>query len=171
MSFTGASIPGGEQQVNQNAFTGTSLSLNAVLNNSVKKAQQAFPSQRIILRCEPLPRVKGNPDDWKELFDNLVRLIVSYPPPGYRLFLFIGCEEVPGKNGQQVSFDNSYFLVRFHTNITTREDWVTANAPVLERCRLIIERLKGTLLVNNITNTGCVFAVTLPGKIESDANG
>ncbi len=172
MSFTGARFPGDNRRVRQNALMGTSLSLNAVLNSSVKKAQQLFNSIDIILRCEPLPRVKGNPEEWKELFETLVRIIISYPQAGYRLFLFIGCQEIIYKNGDNsANEDQLRFLIRFHTNITTREDWKNKHAAELERCRLLIEMQNGTLQVNNIINTGCVFAVTLPGKIESDANG
>ena len=141
-----------------------SLSLNDVLKGSLKKAQGAVDHLKIIVRCETLPVVKAGHDDMVRLFDDLLGMILNHPPSSSRLYLYVDCEQLPADAGAEE--EEQRYLIRFHTNITTHDQWKLVNSQPLVHCRQILSRYGGTLVVNEINSSGCLFLLSLPGKIE-----
>src|SRR4051812_35230210 len=135
MSFS--TSPGSTQNAARNIY-GNLLPLDLVFQESMEKVKSGFDLIRIVVRCEPLPQIYGEKQALNELFENLIRMILSSSPPGYKLFLFVGCDvqkDQEPKNNQQ---EMNTFLIRFHTNITTGEEWKSQNAAAIHRCNFII---------------------------------
>lgn len=140
------------------------LSLNDIFNERIRKAQLRPGKVKIVARCESLPMVAGDREELATLFDILISLMIDNSPPGSDLLLYVNC-----KTGQPFLSKNKGFLdyvIKFHTNLTTNEGWKDRNKEALYNCEQIINRHRGSFLVNNIFNTGCLFSISLPGKIH-----
>lgn len=143
------------------------LSLNEVFTESMKKAQAAVNSLHSIVRCENLPVVRGNYEQVTQLFDRLLKMIFSHPPGSSRLFLYVDCTEYTGEAADPfLEKEIRRYLIKFHTNIAISKSWHTANKDAITICKHILSELNGNLVVNSVSSTGCLFAVTLPGKFE-----
>jgi len=143
------------------------LSLNDIIQQSLKKAQTQVDKAQLIVRCEALPRIKAEREEMVKLFDDLLSMILNCPPTTTRLFLYIDCEEnATDVIDMTLSEGFKYYAVRFHTNITTHDHWKLVNSQALINCKQILSRHNGNLVVNDISSTGCVFSVSLPGKFE-----
>lgn len=143
------------------------VALNEILRETLKKAQADIDHLQLIVRCENLPFVKANYDEAVQLFDDLLGMILKHSPGSARLFLYIDCEEDTTDiidMMQDAGFKR--FNIKFHTNITTHEHWKLMNSHLLIRCRQTLARFNGSLVVNDISNAGCLFSVSLPGKTE-----
>jgi len=143
------------------------LSLNDILQESLKKAQAQVDKAQLIVRCESLPLIKADHDEIVTLFDDLIGMILNQPPNTTRLFLYIDCEE---SNSDVIDMTMATgfkkYTIKFHTNITTHEHWKLVNSQTLINCKQILSKHNGNLVVNDISSTGCVFSVSLPGKFE-----
>jgi len=165
MAFNDSSTPGRAYHPVGN-FTGNLVSLHTVFRESLEKVKAGFDLVRLIVRCEPLPHIYGNREAIAELFENLVRIILSSHAPGYKFYLSIRCDE---DNANPSYEDLKSYLIRIHANISTSGEWNAVNAAALLRCNFIVAGLNGNLQVNNIMNTGSLFSISLPGKMIADA--
>lgn len=137
------------------------LSLNDIFRESMKKAQAQVDNLQVIVRCENLPQVHGSRNEMLQLFDNLLGMILNHPPRNSKLFLYVDCEEAEtGSNNEK------QYTIKFNTNIDTHENWKVINSQALVNCRQILSTHHGTLVVNNISSSGCLFILSLPGKME-----
>lgn len=136
------------------------LSLNDLFNERFRKAQTRLEQLNLIVRCESLPRITGNREEITLLIDTLLSMILQQPPVGSKLFLYVDCEEM--RNGKEAG----RYLIKFHTNLTTNDVWKEVNREELALCERIVARHDGTFSVNNISNTGCLFSLFLPGKFQ-----
>lgn len=143
------------------------LSLNDILQESLKKAQVQVDKVKLIVRCETLPQMKADREEMVNLFDNLLAMILNHPANAARLFLYIDNEE-DNSDVIDMTLEEGFkrYFIKFHTNITTQESWKLVNSERLITCRQILSRHNGNLAVNDISSTGCLFSVLLPGKIE-----
>lgn len=158
---SGKDIPGSHQS--EPAFPNL-VSLNAMFNESMRKAQVCYTLPDIIVRCEPLPLVNATAEDVKNIFDNILGMIFKTTPNGNKLFLYVDIEKEKMINPVIEQFEN--FTIRFHTNLTTGDNWNSANAGALSRTSEIISRHNWIFGVNNIFQTGCLFTITVKGKFE-----
>lgn len=143
------------------------LSLNDVIQENLKKAQYQVDKAQLIVRCETLPCIKADHDEMASLFNDLLSIILNHPPNTSRLFLYIDCEEDNSEGIDRTpEEDMKRYIIKFYTNITTSESWKLANSGALINCQQILSRHNGNLAVNDISGTGCLFSVSLPGKIE-----
>ena len=94
-------------------------------------------------------------------------MILNHHPQTSRLFLYVDCEEDSG-DIIDMSLEEGFkrYNIKFHTNVTTHDKWKLANSQALINCRQVLSNHNGTLVVNDISSTGCLFTVLLPGKIE-----
>lgn len=140
------------------------VSLNEVWRQSLKKNEALLRNTSVTVRCELLPQVDGDPRQLQTLFDRLLSLILSNPPVGSRLFLYVDCqEEILGeKDGAELK----KWTLRFSTNIPANEEWRQIHQPVLQECEQIVTRHNGEFAVNRIQNTGCLFVMNLYGKTD-----
>jgi hypothetical protein len=143
------------------------LSLNEILQESLKKAQAQVDKAQLIVRCESLPMIKADHADIVKLFDDLISMILNQPPNTTRLFLYVDCEEDRSDIiDMTLGESTKRYVIKFHTNITTHEHWKLVNRQALVNCRQTLSRHNGNLVVNDVSSTGCLFSVSLPGKFE-----
>jgi hypothetical protein len=141
------------------------VSMNAMFNESMKKAQACYVLPDIIVRCEALPQVNAPSEDVIAMFDNVLGTIFKTSPNGGKLFLHVDVEkEKMNGNLPMEQFEN--FTIRLHTNLTTNDGWRAANAAALSRASEIISRHNWIFGVNNIFQTGCLFTITVKGKFD-----
>ncbi len=135
------------------------LSLNQVLRESM---QPLHDNPSMVIRCEALPSINGQYDELLRLFTMMLELITSEPPAGPKLFLYVDCDQGITEPG----LDEGYrqYIIKFYTNITTGEAWKEKNKNILSGCESIVSHHKGSFQVNNISHTGCLFAISLAGK-------
>ncbi len=138
------------------------VSLNEILKECLKKAQARVDNLQMIIRCEHLPKVLASRDEMMQLFEDLLAVILNHRQLGATsLFLYVDCEE------DDVGLEpHKRYCIKFHTNITTDEDWKLSSMQILSNCRQILSKYNGTLAVNDISSAGCLFSLSLPGKIE-----
>jgi hypothetical protein len=122
---------------------------------------------QLIVRCEALPKIQGNFNEMLKLFDHLLSMILSHHQKTSRLFLYVDCEE-ESNDVIDMSLEEGFkrYTIKFHTNITTQGNWKLLNNQALVSCQQILSNHSGNLAVNEISKTGCLFSVLLPGKIE-----
>jgi hypothetical protein len=167
MSFTESVFPEKDFNIINPSPAQNLLSLNDIFRESLKKAQATVDSVHTIVRCENLPQIKGNHEDVATFFDLLLSTIFNHPPAGSRLFLYVDCNEYNEKPEDSIlPFGSKRYLLKFHTNVATSKSWHATNDNTIAICKQILSNLNGNLVVNNVSSTGCLFAVTLPGKFD-----
>lgn len=135
------------------------LSLNDILRESMEPLHL---HQDMVVRCEHLPHVKGQKEELVRLFTMLMRLIISQKQSWTKLFLYVNCDEGKKDSLLEPGFKN--YIIKIHTNISTSDAWKEMNDHILCGCEKIVHSHSGVLQVNNIYNTGCLFAISLAGK-------
>jgi hypothetical protein len=141
------------------------INLNEVMQQELLRAQGQDSRSRMIVRCENLPVVEGAPAVVSGLLRGLVSLITAHPPLSSRLFLYIDCEEENKEVEAALTQGYKRYRIDFHTNALTGEKWHMANQEKLEAYKKMALAFNGTLEVNQIGNTGCLFSISLVGKI------
>jgi hypothetical protein len=145
------------------------FSLNRVFRESMLKKQSEASGLQLIVRCGSLPEINGNYEEISKLFDYLLDMIVQHPFVSSKLFLFVDCvEQDADVIDMSLADDFKRFTIRFHTTIATYENWKLVNSQLIIHCRQILSNYKGTLQIND-TGTGCLFSISLPGKIQKNA--
>lgn len=142
------------------------INLNQILQQALQPYSTSIRNADIIFRCEVLPEMEGNKLEIGEVFNKLISIIVENPPVGSRLFLHINCEE-QDKEILDLSLSSGCrsFLIQFHTNISTSANWKLIHQPLFERCTSILLAHKATLTVNDVLKNGCLFSISLSGKL------
>ena len=143
------------------------LALHDVFKESMRTVQLRFSHMNIIIRCQSLPHIAGNGEEIRKLFDELLTMLFSSTLVGSRLFLYVDCEE-ENSDAIDLSLSQGFkrYQIRFHTNITTKENWKDVNSQVLAVCQQILSCHHGSFLVNSNNKTGCLFSISLPGKLQ-----
>jgi len=167
MTVLNSEFPKGNYNTLEKKYLPVLLPLNEVLNESLKKAQAEVDNLQLIIRCESLPQIKADRDEMVKLFDHLLNMILNHPPQTSRLFLYVDCEE-EANDIIDMTVEEGYkrYAIKFHANVTTHDNWKLVNSQALINCRQILSNHNGTLAVNEISSTGCLFSVSLPGKFE-----
>lgn len=140
--------------------------LNEIFRNVLN---QYILEQGIIFRLDKLPMVNGNQEYVTCLFDALISMVVNHPPANSKLFLYVKCSREKVDNDiidLSVTDGTSLFKIEVYSNITTDKNWETLYKDKLEDCSLQATKISGRFSFSPITNTGCLFSLTLPGKIN-----
>jgi hypothetical protein len=140
------------------------LSLNDLFNERMRKAQAQFEHAGLVVRCECLPQINGYREEMTRLFDSIISMILNHPSKPAQLFLYVDCEEIKDAGKQETGLIN--YLIKIHTNLTTNDNWKAQNREMLAACERILILHKGSFAVHNISNTGCLFSISLPGKSQ-----
>ena len=124
-----------------------------------KAIQQLSPAERssIILRCGELAHLQISEEALEKAFAQLLQLIVADRADA-KLFLHITCSKEKDQETR------SCFLVQFHTNLTPHAAWMQEAERRTNSIALLLQPFGGRLVVNQLKNSGCVFAIALPGK-------
>lgn len=166
MSILDSTFPNRNYNTLPKKFSENLLDLNTVLKESLKKAQAEVDHLQLIVRCESLPHVRADRDGMVRLFDNLLGMILTHPPQTSRLFLYVDCEEETD-DVIDMNLEEGFkrYIIKFHTNVTTHDNWKLVNSQTLINCRQKLSEYNATLAANEISKTGCLFSLSLPGKI------
>jgi hypothetical protein len=147
---------------------GSGVDLNEVLSSVLENYCTAQPNN-CIFRFDNLPFVIGTKEHFTRLFNALIFMITSHPPINSKLFLYVKCTEQKWDNeiiDLGVSTGKTLYKIDLYTNITTDENWETLYHSSLEECTLLTAQNNGSFSFYPISNTGCLFSVLLPGKIN-----
>jgi|SRR5579875_1919661 len=134
------------------------VSLSHLFNETMKRLQSKNEKTNIIVRCESLPLIESNEKELSNLLDAMLNIIFTNSQQASKLFLYVHCSEVVNDKGKE-------YEIRFHTNVSTTAQWREVNKEILSLCKETAIGLRGNLVVNNVENTGCLFLLTLPGKL------
>ena len=117
----------------------------------------------VIMRCDQLPVVFGNRNELRILCDHLADLILSYPPAGSKLFLYVECDD---STNDSVSFDGDFrnYEINFHSNMAAGDDWQNAHDATLAECSRIVSAHNGSFIHKKHEHSGCIFSIILSGK-------
>jgi hypothetical protein len=141
---------------------GEVVNLNEVITTSIKPYLLSGRNRNIIVRCANLPSVPGNRRVLQSVFDTLVRMIMVCPG-SIKRFLHIQCEEQRSRPSMTVV---TSYCITFHTNLTTDQEWKHLNEESLLHCQQKLVSANGLLSVHEISTTGCLFSISLQGKIN-----
>lgn len=145
---------------------------NINLNELVQSITQAYTvegNSLFILRLDKLPVVVGERQVLTHLFATLLAMMVNHPPANSKLFMYIKCveeQDEPDILDLRVTEGTRMYQMHFHTNINTDEGWQLFCKDRLAECGLIAQQHKGNFNFHTISNTGCLFSLTLPGKLN-----
>ncbi|HEX8316410.1 MAG TPA: hypothetical protein VF609_15510 [Flavisolibacter sp.] len=134
-------------------------------NTLLRRAIQKLPAEirgSIVLRCDELARLQGNEEAIENAFSRLLQMIVEERQTGKQLFLHITCSQQ--KEEDTIPSGLPRFFIRFHTNLSPSASWMQEAESRINNIASFLLPYGGSLLVNQLKNSGCVFCITLPGK-------
>ncbi|MGN6163776.1 MAG: hypothetical protein ACTHOF_04475 [Flavisolibacter sp.] len=146
------SVPGNKEKV----------SLNEVMQQSLQRFQLGRSSD-VIIRCENLPDVEIDKDDIAKVFNDILNMIINFPPTGSKLFLHVDCEEERVENNDP-ALAKKVFNLYFHTNCRADEKWKLDHRETIEKCAALLAHYNAGFTVNEIKAAGCLFSISLLGK-------
>jgi hypothetical protein len=142
------------------------IHLNGIMQQALQRLQHVNKGLDLIVRSEVLPVIEGDKKTIVRVFDDIVHMIVSPPPTGTRLFLYVDCEEEPKEaSGAELVKIYKRYTLNFHTNINTNEAWKTAHEKTIARCRTLLAQYGASFTVKEVKSTGCLFSISLLGKM------
>lgn len=167
MPILDSTFPNGNFSTLEKKHSYDLLALNNVLQESLKKAQGQVDKAQLIVRCENLPSIKADQTDMIKLFDHLLNMILNPSLKSSKQFLYVDCEEDASDAIDMTRLEGfKRYTVKFYTNVSTHNNWKLLNGQALINCRQILSKYNGNLVVNEISSSGCLFSVSLPGKFE-----
>ena len=142
--------------------------LNEILQSVLDK-YSVEQQNNFICRFDKLPLVYGDREHYICLFDALISMIISHPPHNSKLFLYVRCAEAKEDNeiiDLRPIAGTILCKIDIYSNITTDKNWEVVYQNKLTECALQATKNSGSFSFSPISNTGCLFSVTLPGKIN-----
>lgn len=165
---TGMPVTIFDKDLTGNFYVEEDIDLNEVVQSALQKSS-GDRKDWLILRSDKLPLVCGSRYQVAQLFEAIVSMIINHPPANSKLFLYIKCvaeERDPEVLDLRLSPGYGMYQLHFYTNITTGSDWQLVYKDQLVSCGLTAQDYKGSFAFHPISNTGCLFSLTLPGKIS-----
>lgn len=121
---------------------------------------------KMATRFDPLPIVDGDEGQWSFVFAGLLHMIMLHQPKGF-FFLHIKCEPcVVQTIPVQLKRGFKYYLIHFYANISAGERWHRLYDDRLKEIAHVINGYNGAFAHHCCEQKGCVFSLTLPGKID-----
>lgn len=140
----------------------TFVDTNAVLQKAIQQLP-AVVRNETNLRCDELARLQISEQVLHQAFTQLLQMIVE-ERADTKLYLHITCSEKKKQEQDANSPRLSRYLIQFHTNLTPHAAWMEEAENRTSRIASLLLPFGGSLLVNQLKNSGCVFIITLPGK-------
>lgn len=144
------------------------INLCHVAEQALQQYTGAIRQGQLIARCENLPHVSGNEEDFRQLF-RLVFLLVLRQGSENKQYLHIDCceneaepeEEIPMA---EVSHRKTY-CIEFKSNYKPEISVHGAHAEILDSCHEILSKYNATLQILCVDNDGCMLRLLLQGKL------
>lgn len=152
--------------LDQRPFSPNLIDLNAVLNEALQAFVAEREKRKLNVRCDNLPFVLADRQPVLTLFNHLLTMLLKHPHADNNLFLYIKCQEAQSEIMDlrlEKGFTN--FNIQFFTNFTITENWQNLYQQKLLDISNIAASNRGSFYLNNSLHAGCVFSLTLPGKI------
>jgi hypothetical protein len=142
----------------------TLVNANTILRKALHNLTPEVRSN-LVLRCDELPLVKITEECLENAFTELLSLIISNRSTDTKLFLHISCiqETEPGNN-TGVKDGNHRYQVQFHSNTSPYTEWLPKNQQQINSIAASLVPAGGSLVVNHLKNSGCIFCIALPGN-------
>jgi len=150
----------------QNFQAGT-LDLNVIVAEQLASFKEDLDHLKAIIRYDVLPCINGSRGKVSHLFSNIISSIVKYPPALTKLIVYFRSQEASPEVMDLTLPDGfKLFTISIFTNIQATENWRLKNSTLIADCAAIIKSLEGTFATHFIVNTGCLYALHLPGKMN-----
>jgi hypothetical protein len=157
----------GNIQPEPNGAPEKEVNLNEVVHNNLVARRQKIEDLQAIIRYDALPVIKGDALMVSKTFSMILNSILDHPPAGTKLFIYIKCEKEKSEiMDLSLGKDFQYFALSIFTNITTDAHWHQAQQQHVEDIKTAIHQLFGSFNCHAITNTGCLYHMVLPGKLQ-----
>jgi hypothetical protein len=140
---------------------GILVNTNVVLQNVLQQLS-AEDRNKIVLRCDDLPYVQGNECDFEFVFSGLLQMILQKKENVSKLFLHINCKTEEEESQKSIGFKS--FCIQFKTNIISCADWFEIHEEQINKIATILHKNGSSLAVNQMSGSGCIFSVSIPGK-------
>jgi hypothetical protein len=141
------------------------IDLNPVMQQALRRMQRSGRHLEVIVRCEHLPVMNTVRADMEAVFSSLVSIIGEKAATDCRRFLYIGCSEEHKDISADLTNGYKRFLLQFHSNVSTDARWKEVHSDVLESCSQLLKKFQADLTVYEVKNTGCLFSISLLGKL------
>lgn len=142
------------------------VNLNDIVQDIIERMKQGSVQSRAIIRYEELPVVGGSPEMLRELFAILFHSIVAQGGIITKPFIYIRCslqqDEVMDLG---VPANSGMYQLAVYSNIVANQLWLEQHEADIENMKTILRDLHGNLNCSTIENTGCLYLITLPGKL------
>lgn len=143
------------------------VDLNRVVQHTFEEQQQKVAEQQAIVRCDRMPLVPGHVQLYVLLFRKMLGLILDNPPRNSKLFIYVKCYR-SASDIIDLTLPQGFaeHEIGFYTNSNITPEWEKVNNDTLASCRQLIRESNGSLRWQTAPGAGCLFTVTLPGKIN-----
>ncbi len=143
---------------------GNTVSLNAVLKQAISQIKSTIEADRVIIRCDSLPTLEANKDEFEKLFQNIFLFILKQPPVNSKQFLYVQCGE-EAATGLLPIVKEGYktYTIQFHFNAQLDEYWQLQYKNEINECNAIAGKYNGGIHINTM-NSGCLLTLCLSGK-------
>ena len=131
------------------------IDTNAILSSVVRQLP-ASVRNTMILRCDYLSQVRVPEKNLAAAFAGLLWLI-TFQNENKTLFLHVTAAE------KKTSGETESVFVYFHTNLTSNE-WLESDNQKVNNIAALLTPFGGSISINQLKNSGCIFAISLPGK-------
>jgi len=143
------------------------VNLNEIVQDIIEKMKHGQVQSRAIIRYDDLPLVAGDAERLGELFGILFHSIVTHGSMGCKPFIYIKCSLLHNDEVMDLSIPASsgMFNLAVYTNIVANHIWLEQHQADIETMETILKSLHGNLHCSTIEKTGCLYLITLPGKL------
>ena len=155
----------GQQAPADGSSAAATCNANEVLQSAIQGLKTEVRNS-LILRCDELPFVQADKKMLGKAFSQIVQLIVDQKDAATKLYLHISAAVDPvERTGLSLPEGFTPCLIQFHTNITPCNEWMKTAVQQISNITVLLGPFGGNLLVNPLKNSGCIFSVSLPGKL------
>ena len=145
-------------------FSTTNLvDANKVLRNAIQKLSPEFRNE-VVLRFDELAQLQVSEESMEQAFFKLLQLFVNEKPSDKKLFLHITCFHDSKAVTKTIGRGLQRYIIQFHTNISLHAAWMQEAEKNINNIATLLLPFNGSLQVNQLKNSGCVFSISLPGK-------
>ena len=135
---------------------------NLLLKEAIQKLSPEIRGE-VVLRCDELVQLQCSYDCCEKTFTFLLQLVAKAKPVDKKLFLHITCFP-QSKDNETIGLGLKRYIIQFHTNISLHAEGLPEMEKQISKIASLLVPHGGSLQVNQLKNSGCVFSISLPGK-------
>jgi hypothetical protein len=143
------------------------INLNQVFQTSLELYQETIKKSAPVIRCDNLPSVYGDSVQMLKLFNLLFKMVLLNLPATNNLFLYIKCE-LDKEDVIDITMRNGInkFTISVFSNTINIKEWIGSFQQELAELKNICINFSGSFKEHSSSETGCLFTICLPGKIN-----